>query len=579
MTRSLAFLSIAALLAAAAQAQCLTAATGSSVTGSIVPWDNFDSYASFFDADDEGVTSPAIAFTAFPNFPMAGVAANLDRMFIGTNGEIYLFDSTSGATEPAGGAEYGTDTIDELRGGVGGMPRVVVYGNDLEMSAVVGAVWNVSVDQTVPGECRVTWTDVRRYATTGDRFSFDCTLFASGAVRYSYGSTIPADFPFVGISIGNDVGSAASPSRDLTNFADSGTEGMLYEAFDTASWDLSGKQIMLIPNGLGGYFSTVTCTPAFHQSYGQGCYSGLTDSFHQAFPLPAVASPALQGNAMILTPTANGYTAAWIPGGAALYVAPTGGAVNVFAAASDDGSIAVTPSAPLTIPGGTTPSINVMSNGVISLSATAANGTDFSPTSGEFGTATVPAVYTWHDFNEAETGSGRIKREEVGGVLYVTWDNVESYADPDTTLNPGTMQFQFDLASGLVTVVWQAISPDSTESTWTTGLPYVVGLGGPDTAAPAPVNLATALPITTQPNSSLQPLALSATPAPVYTIGGPSVPITYTASNVIDLAPPLGIGIGILLFSVAPFPGGLDLGFLDMPGCNLNIASLDVTIP
>ncbi|MBL8748250.1 MAG: hypothetical protein JNK78_03755, partial [Planctomycetes bacterium] len=51
------------------------------------------------------------------------------------------------------------------------------------------------------------------------------------------------------------------------------------------------------------------------------------------------------------------------------------------------------------------------------------------------------------------------------------------------------------------------------------------------------------------------------------------------ASNVIDLAPPLGIGIGILLFSVAPFPGGLDLGFLDMPGCNLNIASLDVTIP
>ncbi|MBL8750928.1 MAG: hypothetical protein JNK78_17345, partial [Planctomycetes bacterium] len=575
MTRTLAILSIAALCTAAAQAQCLTAATGPSVNGSIVPWDNVDSYASFYDASDEGVTNPPVAFTAFPNFPMAGVAANLDRMFVASNGEIYLFDSTSGATEPAGGSTFGTNSLAEMRGGVGGMPRVVALGMDMDQSTVLGAVWSVNVDQSVPGECRVTWTDMARYANATDRFSFDCTLFASGAVRFSYGSTIPAVFPYVGISIGNDVGSASSPSRDLTNAADSGTEGMLYEGFGT--FDLAGRQIMLIPNGLGGYFSTVLCGPAFHQSYGTGCYTftSTTDSVHQFFALPNVASPALQGNAMILAPTGNGYSVNWVPGGSGLYVAPTGGAVNVFATASDDGSIVVTPSAPLTIPGGTTPSINVASNGVVSLSATAANTTDFSPTSAEFAAATTRAVYTWHDFNEAETGSGRIKREEVGGVLYVTWDNVESYADPDTTVNRGTMQFQLNLASGIITVVWPTISADSTETTWVTGAPYLVGLGGPGTAAAASVDLATALPITTTPNVTLSPLALSATPAPVYTIGGPSVPITYTASNVIDLAPPLGIGIGILLFSVAPFPGGLDLGFLDMPGCNLNIASLD----
>ncbi|MBL8750927.1 MAG: hypothetical protein JNK78_17340 [Planctomycetes bacterium] len=580
MTRSLCLLSVATLLAAGAQAQCLAPASGASVLPGFVKWTSGSGYTSTLALDDEGITNPPIAFTAFANFPMAGAIGNLDRMWVNSNGEIYLTDSTLALTQPVGGATYGVDSLAEMRGNVAaGSARVVPFGDDSAKSAVAGAVWDIAVDQSVPGEVRVTWTDMSRYANTTDRFSFDCTLFASGAVRYSYSSTIVPDLRYVGISIGNMVGTAASPSRDLTNFADSGTEGMLYESFTAAGFDLAGKQIMLIPNGLGGYFSTITCSPAFHQSYGTGCYDGLSDSVHQFFALPSAASPALQGNAMMLIPTPNGYAVNWVPGGSALYIAPTGGAANVFATASDDGSIVVTPSAALTIPGGSTPSINVNSNGVISLSATAANTTDYSPTSAEFASTTVSAVYTWHDWNESETGSGRIKSEEVGGILYVTWDNVESYADPDTTLNPGTIQFQLDLASGVITVVWPTISADSTESTWVTGAPYLVGLGGPGAAARGPVNLATALPIVTSPNTSLQPLALSASPAPVYTIGGPSVPITYTASNMVDLAPPLGIGIGILMFSVAPFPGGLDMGFLDMPGCNLNILSLDVTVP
>ncbi len=587
MNRPFVLLSLVAALCANASAQCLTAATGASVQPGLVKWRASDGYLSTLDVDDEGLTSPAIALTAFANFPMAGAVGNLDQMWVNTNGAIYLTDSTLGLLQPATPAQYGIEDLTEMRGAAAGASaRIVAFGDDIERSAVAGAVWDIAVDQTVPGEVRVTWTDVARFVSATDRFSFDCTLYASGAVRYSYGASVPADTRYVGISIGNNVGSASSPSRVLTNNADSGAEGLLYQAFTAATWDLSSKQLMLLPNGLGGYFSTVTCAPAFHKAYGTGCYSYVgpaTDSVHEFFPLPSLASAALQGNAMILVPTANGYTMSWVPGGAALYVAPSGGAVNVFATPQDDNNTAVTPSAPIPIPGGSTASINVMSNGVISAGATAAHGTDYSATSGEFATATIPAIYSWHDFNEAETSSspvyasGRIKREEAGGVLYITWDNVESYADPNNVQNPSTQQFQVDMTTGVITVVWPMISPNDTETTFPSGLPYLVGLGGPGTTAAPSVTLATALPITTTPTVTLSPLTLSASPAPVYTVGGSSVPITYTVSNVIDVAPPLGIGITLLLASVAPFPGGLDLAFLDMPGCNLNILSLDVT--
>ena len=318
---------------------------------------------------------------------------------------------------------------------------------------------------------------------------------------------------------------------------------------------------------------------AHHAAYGSGCYSFTvqSDSVHEFFPLPSAASAALQGNSMILFPTVDGYSVAWIPGGAAAYLPPTGAAGNVFAAASDDGNVAFTLPSAMPIPGGTTGSVNVMSNGVLSLGAASAAGTDYEPTSTKFGTHTLPAIYAgWHDWNETEGLSGRIKQELVGGIQCITWDDVESYADPDTTVNRGTMQVQLDLASGVIQILWVAISPDDSETTFAGGRPYLVGVGGPATVAAAPITLSTGLPVTTAPNVTLQPLTLAASPAPVYTVGGPSVPVTYTATNVIDLAPPFGVGISLLMFSVAPIPGGFDAGFLDMPGCNINILSVDV---
>ena len=61
----------------------------------------------------------------------------------------------------------------------------------------------------------------------------------------------------------------------------------------------------------------------------------------------------------------------------------------------------------------------------------------------------------------------------------------------------------------------------------------------------------------------------------LFAPGNSTVPITDTLNNVVDLGG--GFGLPILFFShgqIAP----LDLGLLGMPGYNLNIASLDVTI-
>lgn len=74
------------------------------------------------------------------------------------------------------------------------------------------------------------------------------------------------------------------------------------------------------------------------------------------------------------------------------------------------------------------------------------------------------------------------------------------------------------------------------------------------------------------------PLTLTASPAPVYTSGNPSVPVTYTLTNVVDNFPPFGVGLPLLVLSTAPVNPGIDLGLIGMPGCDLNIASLDVIL-
>ena len=92
MTRSLAFLSAAALLASAVHAQCLGAASGTLQT--LVPIGGFA-------ASDEGRTAPAVPFGF--TFPMAGAlpfAPGATHAYLSSNGELYLTNVTYGIFAP-----------------------------------------------------------------------------------------------------------------------------------------------------------------------------------------------------------------------------------------------------------------------------------------------------------------------------------------------------------------------------------------------------------------------------------------------------------------------------------------------
>jgi len=335
MTRLLPILSSAVLCVVGAQAQCYTNGT-TSVTAGLVQWSSGSGYASTFPVGDEGITNPPISLAAsFPGgFPMAGAVGTLDQMWVNSNGEVYLSDSTLGLLQPAGGASFGVNTLAEARGPAGGSPRIFPLGGDNDPSDI--GVWDITVDQA-PGICKVSWIDMARLANTTDLFSFSCTLLAGGAVEFSYSNTFPTTGftgRYVGLSIGNLAGTATSPSRNLTGGcagSDTGTEGLIYQNFSVSGQfnSLAGRTILITPNGSGGYCSNVTCQPAENVSYGTGCHTFVgpnpnSNLFELFLDVPA-AKAALDGNAIQFTKTANGYTANWLPGAAgALYVRAVG---------------------------------------------------------------------------------------------------------------------------------------------------------------------------------------------------------------------------------------------------------------
>jgi hypothetical protein len=320
------------------------------------------------------------------------------------------------------------------------------------------------------------------------------------------------------------------------------------------------------------------CEAASHQAYGAGCYSIPGQTAYQYFADAAVASAAMQGNALMSLNTGSGYTLTWLPGGATGFSAPTGGATSV--ALSDDGSTTVTPSVPLTLAGGgSSPTVTISHNCIITVGSTANNSGDWTPSGAEDASAANRAFYSWHDYNNNEAGSGPIQWEELtigpDQVLCVTWNGVESY--PTTVVNPSTMQFQVNLTTGHVTALWPAIDTN-TGSTF--GSQHLVGYTSSTGADPGSVDLSLG-PVVAA--NAVVPPTLSAAPAPVFTLGGSSVPMTWTANSMRDASPSApGIYIGLLMFSLSPplFGTGIDLALIgiDAPGCTLLVGSIDVSL-
>jgi hypothetical protein len=312
-----------------------------------------------------------------------------------------------------------------------------------------------------------------------------------------------------------------------------------------------GRIQVYVSGGTGTVLATNT-------SIGAGCVASY-NSFYSLFSNAAAASTALSGNALILTPTANGYVGAWAPGAAAgLFVTPV---AATPLGTGDDGVVAVTPSVPLTTPYGPQATLQVSGNAIIGFGAGLMDypGTNsYTPTAAGFLNSTLGGIYAWHDYNQAEAGSGQILSEEIGGTLYITFNGVENYASPEVA-NPGTMQFQLDLAAGSVRILWTIVDANSTS---TYGSAHLVGVTAPGASAdPGSVNLATATLLTQSPE--VLPLALAATSRPIIgTSWGMSTTNIPAPTLVVEI-----IGLSD--------PGINDLFFIGMPGCGLR-ANLDL---
>lgn len=308
-----------------------------------------------------------------------------------------------------------------------------------------------------------------------------------------------------------------------------------------------------------GAFATLSPQAASHTSYGAGCYA-ISDSFYQPFASPALASAALSGTSITLTPDRGGYT---VGSGGGSYRAP-GGAALVLPLGDDD-QTAITPSQPVPHPGGAAATLHVHSNGIVGiapLSLTAP--ASAMPEPARLLAEATTAWYCWHDFDPTEPGSGQVLVEEASGTLFVTWHGVESR--PRGVANASTMQLQFEFATGVVRYVWPSLS--------TVGdAPWLIGFspGGPSTDA-GPVDLATMLPLSVG-SANVEPLRLSAAPPPIVTPGA-GVVVTYTIDHAPEWAP--GQRAGFVILGLRPDPAGAPLASIGMPGCAQYLGSLDL---
>jgi hypothetical protein len=188
-----------------------------------------------------------------------------------------------------------------------------------------------------------------------------------------------------------------------------------------------------------------------------------------------------------------------------------------------------------------------------------ANTNSYVPTPATFLDAPAMAFWSWHDFNPAEPGSGRIKWWYAAPFLFVTWEAVENYASPEQA-NPSTIQFRINPVAGTVLIVWPSIDSNTT-STW--GSAHLVGWspGGPshdDGSMNMPLKLSW-----NRCGANVPALSLTATGDPI----APASTVTYTVNGIPEFTPGSGIHLGFLALS------------LTRPAVPIHLPSINVMAP
>lgn len=503
------------------------------------------------------------------SFPMGGVAGAYTHCEVQTNGVIFLSNGAPTGATTQGFSNNNNVQIANLRGAPGSAPRIAPFWRDLVADAVNGG--GVYLNDTIAGKVVITWDNMVQFNTTSPVFTVQAQLFANGDVSFYYGSSTDSAAPVIcGVSEGDDV--PIVPEVNLSAGGNVSGQNWMFERFATGTFDLAATCIEFSDNG-SGYTQSVS-DAASHTSYGAACYGIATESIYQDFAQASLASAALDGGeSMVFTPTADGYAVTW---GGANYITTTGAATPL--AVGDDGEVGVTPSMPLPSPFGAASELRVHGNAIVSLGATPQDFPGapnvYTPTVAALENATQTAFWSWHDYNTNESGSGQVTYDEQNHgdmIALITWSDVESFSQPAGP-NPSTLQFQLNLNTGVVAIVWLNIDDDDTAQF---GSGHLIGFSpGGASAAGNSVDLATALPYTTQPD--IEPIQLSASPNPVSTATTGTL-VTYTTTNIPEAGPGTGVYVAANILSLAGVPEpGVELSFLGAPGCFAHVLTLDL---
>jgi hypothetical protein len=588
MQRILGSLSISLLFAASAAAQCLTAAAGTSVV-----------------AGDDVISAAHVPLgLTYPN-PIGGaLPGGYTHVLVSTNGWAMLTDGVASTGLP-GTTSWGStaDTNAGLGGGAGSFPLLAPYWGDGHTYTLGNINVTASTGAGVPAE--ITWFMVSDYAYSTTQKSFKAKVYDTGIIEYEYSAGFAVEggaARYVGVSTRNGIATVPpqSPIGNSAPPADSGTSGMCFKTFPTGAVNLADHRITFVQNGSGGWTAINSCgtpitiyPPPSQLSVGTGCYAipGVAhDSFFEAFTTVADTKAALEGHSMTLTPIVSpaGYVATWNNLGAATYVAPGTAPAStgvVTLPTTDDGTTLVTsPSlTSLSTPFGPFASLTVSHNGFILMGATSGL-LGFTPTAATFASQVDGGFFSWIDFYDVPTTSGKIKTEEgtVGAdkILYVTWDAVNRYNVAGTN----TIQFQLNLTTGQVDILWVAL--DATNIPLAPGA--LIGYTAPGASVlPTAIDLdGGGLPYVSFPDvTTVVPMAMSINTLPILDILGNTVPMTWTVTNVPEASHILaGLRACNIVFSIGPaFVGGIDLGLiLNAPsspsGCNGYLFTADAFV-
>ena len=285
----------------------------------------------------------------------------------------------------------------------------------------------------------------------------------------------------------------------------------------------------------------LTSPPSYHATIGQGCYDYVGTTLAEEFPSAAAWKAKLDGNSLVFINTGTSYIALWTIGGGAAYVAPVSPTVHTV---GDEGEVVITPSLATPAPGGAVTDWTIHANGVITAGTVGNTASYFGMNRAAMGADTGLAFYTFADMNEG--AAGQVVSEEVGNMLYITWDAVETFANPGDT---NTFQYQIDMSTGNVSIVWVSMGSIDVETN-------IVGatLAGAGQTPPS-TDLTTAVPFVFG-TGDMAAMNLSVVGAPIN--NGPA-PV-YTISNIPEYFPGAGFSGLAVVFGFTQIPGGVNLG-------------------